>query len=329
MRHICKHCGTRYRREAEVEGFCCAGCAHVYQLIQDEGLDDFYGRQAVGFRPVGDRPFQSTDFAWAAGLQRGAESSEGDCRVVLRLNGMSCVGCVWLVEHLCRRRAGVTEAKASLTRHMLRVQWVPGAFDLVGLIRQLHTFGYDALEAKPGVRQLSVMDWRVLLSGIFAVNSGLLAIPVGMDGELAELSGLFHLLQLLCLLLSALSGGAFFLIPLYRGLQLGRYSGEVIRGLVFAVFTLWSLWQWLVGMEVSGAWLYPVAVVLWLLPDWLAGRLQVEAMFIRGHAVLGLLMAALLAGTRLGMVSDAVLLGGYLLAGLLWLGLCCCFKSQD
>ena len=38
----CQHCHTLFRPADPTDTFCCGGCAFVYHLITDSGLDDYY-----------------------------------------------------------------------------------------------------------------------------------------------------------------------------------------------------------------------------------------------------------------------------------------------
>jgi len=329
MKRTCKHCGTPYRSGEGEDGFCCSGCAHVYALIRDEGLEGFYAQSNTAVRPVGDRPFQSLDFHWAERAQEAAEQ-EGRCRLVLRLSGMSCVGCLWLVEHLCRRTAGMREAKASLSGQMLRLQWEAGQFDLAACLRHLHQFGYTASESAGGA-VLNVMDWRLLLCGLFALNSGILSALQSSDWG-HDLSGLFHLLGLLCLWLSAFAGGAFYGIPLYRGIQQRRLRGEVIRGSVVALCTLLAQIQWIWPDGLSGYpgdWWYPVLMVCLLIPDFLAVRFQRENCWIRWHGWQGAGLGLWLLVTCLGGLAWSLYPVAVLGLGLLFFLLCICVGAKN
>lgn len=308
MKLCCKHCGIRYRASRDVGGFCCRGCAQVYDLIQAEGLDGFYGEAGALPRPVGDRPFEARDFRWTVDAQRTAEqvSDGATARVLLRITGMSCVGCVWLVERLVMRAGGVRAAQASLTGQLLRVEWAGADFDLVGLVEALHRFGYDVWPRDASLVRLNAMDWRLLLSGVFAVNAGLLSAAARME----EWTGLFELLQLLFAALSLLVGGSALCVPLYRGWQMRRFPMDGLAGVVLVLGSGYACW-------LGSIWSVSVLVACLLFPEWVGWRLGVVERWRRWPLYLSgllVLFVGLFAGQVLGAASVLI---GYTLSGLL------------
>ena len=66
----CKHCGTPSPEGSE---FCCAGCAYVFRIIHDEGLDDYYKIKDEVTVPADAALGQSRDMGWLTSLQAEAE----------------------------------------------------------------------------------------------------------------------------------------------------------------------------------------------------------------------------------------------------------------
>ena len=106
----CTHCGTPFSAAKPDEEFCCRGCEYVHELIHNEGFDRFYelrGNSTV--RPVRSLPFESRDYTWldeaVAAAEDGYETGAG-VESEFSLEGISCVGCVWLIEHLFLRHDG-------------------------------------------------------------------------------------------------------------------------------------------------------------------------------------------------------------------------------
>ena len=310
MKLKCKHCGISYRSHRDVDGFCCRGCAHVYALIQQEGLEGFYGEQSMATRPVGERPFEARDYTWTLAEQDTAEAEAERPKAAFRLTGMSCVGCVWLVERLARRAPGAVEAKASLTGQLLRVEWERGAFDLAGLAETLHRFGYDLAPGKSVGSGFTAMDWRMLLSIIFALNAGLLAAPQWLGGDFAELASLLELLLLVCMLLSLLVGGSYCFLPWYRGWQLRRLPLDGLPGLVAAGVFIAVLF------DPSQRWFFPIVICLMLLSEWFAWRTGVLDRALRWPMYQSGLLVVACGLAALGVLSALFAAIGYAVAGI-------------
>ncbi|MGB1260537.1 MAG: heavy metal translocating P-type ATPase metal-binding domain-containing protein, partial [Akkermansiaceae bacterium] len=53
----CVHCSNPLEVSQEASGFCCTGCEFVYQLIHDEGLENFYDlKREDTLAPLSDKP---------------------------------------------------------------------------------------------------------------------------------------------------------------------------------------------------------------------------------------------------------------------------------
>ena len=93
----CKHCGA----PSPAGEFCCAGCAYVFRLVHDEGLDAYYRIKDDVTAPADTSLLQPRDYEWLQAAQRAAEGETPEGRatsLVLEVQGISCAGCVWLIE---------------------------------------------------------------------------------------------------------------------------------------------------------------------------------------------------------------------------------------
>ena len=214
----CEHCATPFSAASELERFCCRGCEFVYDLIHDEGLDRFYdlkGKTSV--RPVRSLPFEAHDFSWLGEMKATAEAavSEGEtAEADFSLEGLSCVGCVWLVENIFQRQPGAMEASAHPATGLLRLRWTAGGIDLTAFADEIASFGYALTPRKAGshhseARQLVA---KVGLCGAFAMNAMVFTLPryVGMPGDFA-FANIFQLVAFLSATLAMLTGGSYFI----------------------------------------------------------------------------------------------------------------------
>src|SRR3954447_13214499 len=104
-RKVCLHCGTAFRPTAVRADFCCAGCQFVHDLIRKNGLGQYYDLQDSSVQPVKSFVFQKRDYSWLVQLVIQAEK-EPVASLRLDLQGLSCIGCAWLVERLFTRKSG-------------------------------------------------------------------------------------------------------------------------------------------------------------------------------------------------------------------------------
>lgn len=305
----CKHCGIRYRTVQDVDGFCCQGCSQVYDLIRREGLEGFYDASTNALKPVGSRPFEQRDFSWANDAQHLAQL-DGGRKALLRISGMSCVGCVWLVERLVKAAPGVHETKVSLTSQLVRIEWSDTSFDLKALAERLHGFGYD-LWPRAGSRvRLSLMDWRALLCLIFTFNALILSVSEWGYGDFSAWSGLLDLLGIAFAGLSLLVGGSALCLPLYRGWQLRCLTLDMFPGAVVVLAASY--------MAIAGdPWSIPIMVSMLLLPEWVGWRWGMIDHLKAWPFCLVVLLTLCLGLYLSGVIGLLWAFSGYALSGLL------------
>lgn len=199
---VCAHCALPVPKglvEPETdEQFCCTGCRAAYQVIHGCGLGAYYRlRDSTGgvgeavVEPTGSAGGRFSSFDTEAFHQLHSQPLSGGLSAVdLRLEGVHCAACIWLIEKLPRlvRAAagddageGVVEARLSIRQQTVRVVWDPTRVKLSTIARALDTLGYRPHPAKSISRQtLRLKEERkqlknIGLAGALAGNIMLLA----------------------------------------------------------------------------------------------------------------------------------------------------------
>ena len=215
---VCIHCGTRFRPTAHRPDFCCAGCEFVHSLIQQKGLTQFYELQDGTTFPVRSVVFQQRDYTWLEEIARDDRGS-----LDLDLQGISCIGCVWLIEKLFHTKPGALAIRVDPTLGRLHLRWEPGRFELVAFAREIQSFGYlVGPVAGTGKRTNRSLVIRLGLCAALAMNAMLFTLPgyLGMEPGF-ELAGMFSKLAFACSTLSFLVGGSYFFGRTWHSLRHG------------------------------------------------------------------------------------------------------------
>ncbi|MEO6875296.1 MAG: heavy metal translocating P-type ATPase metal-binding domain-containing protein [Opitutaceae bacterium] len=254
-RPACRHCGAPLLDERmAASGFCCAGCAYVFRLVHEHGLESYYRLKDAVTAPADAAVFQSRDFSWLAAAQHSAEVAAGrrPPTLTLEVQGISCAGCVWLIEHVFRQQPGARDVEVSAQLGQMQLRWIPGVFSAADFARQLQAFGYLAGPAgeTPSVPESRGLVGRIGLCTAFAMNVMLFTLPVyfGMERSFAY-AGLFGTLSLAFGTLSLLVGGSYFFNRATRALRAGVIHLDVPIALGIAGAYLGSLYGWLSGRE--------------------------------------------------------------------------------
>jgi len=239
-----------------VEKFCCRGCEFVHGMIQGEGLGHFYDiRSNSTLRPVRSVPFEARDFGWlnerTATIEEKipkGEEAEGD----FSLEGLSCVGCVWLVENVYRRHHGALEASAHPATGLLRLRWLSRETDLAAFADEPASFGYTLTPKKSGSSggEMRQLGGKLGLCAAFAMNAMVFTLPryVGMPEDFG-FAGIFQLITFLSATLAMLVGGSHFIKRAWLSTKAGvpHIDLPIALGVSFAFAG--SLVGWALGVE--------------------------------------------------------------------------------
>lgn len=255
VRPVCRHCGAPLADEkARAAGFCCAGCAYVFRLVHEHGLDGYYRIKDEVTAPADAAVFQPRDFAWLEEAQRAAEQNAGAGvpGFSLDVQGISCAGCVWLIERIFQQQPGARDIVVNAQYGSMRLRWTAGAFSAAEFARKLQAFGYltgpsGADTSEPESRGLVR---RIGLCAAFAMNVMLFSLPVyfGMERDF-EWAGLFALLNAAFGTLSLLVGGTYFLGRAVRALRERAMHIDLPIGIGIVGAYLGSVYGWLAGEE--------------------------------------------------------------------------------
>jgi Cu2+-exporting ATPase len=309
----CQHCGTPFQPTAAEPDFCCAGCSFVYGMIVAGGMEKFYDlKGGATLLPVGGTVLLPPDTDWARLAQTEAEtqaetqaqpaapltnstrhrSGTGNqpatmIEAAFDIQGVSCIGCVWLIEAAFARETGGIRCIVDPSRGLITLQWCRGAFDLSGFVRNLASFGYRITACQDG-RQLSadngnvsgstvsngVSDMKLGLCGGMALNAMAFTLPryTGMDPT-SELAGIFEIIAAFSATVSLFAGGGYFIPRAWAALRLRRLHLDVPIALGIVAAWLGSVAGWL--LRAPGLLYFDfVAVFIFLM---LVGRRLQEA----------------------------------------------------
>lgn len=253
----CAHCGTPFAASGEGDLFCCKGCEFVYELIHDEGLERYYSlRQDTPVKPVRSVPFEAHDFTWLEGKVAEIEEGKSPGKSVegeFSLEGISCIGCVWLVEKIFHRQPGALEAAAHPATGRVHLSWQAGKADLPAFARELVSFGYTLAARRDGssASEAGQLGARLGLCGAFTLNAMGFTLPsyLGMPDDFA-FSALFRLIALLTATLSMLVGGSYFIGRAWRAARMRVLHIDLPIALGLIIAYIGSLVGW--GLKIRG-----------------------------------------------------------------------------
>jgi len=114
--NTCIHCGADCGKDPVIyrmQKFCCSGCKQVYQLLNENQLQQYYTFETSPGVRISD-PDHSSKYAFLDKdevRQKLYEFFEDQtARVTFYVPSIHCVSCIWLLEHLSRLNSGILQS---------------------------------------------------------------------------------------------------------------------------------------------------------------------------------------------------------------------------
>ncbi len=275
----CQHCGTPVP-SSRTDGFCCAGCAYVFQMLHEQGFEHFYDlKNSQPLAPVSPEALREQDYAWLQTLADQRECVEGCslAELTVSVQGLSCIGCIWLIERVFTKLGGA-RVLVDITCGEITLSWAKGAFSPVQFAQELQRFGYllGPQRADAAANQDRGLERRAGVCGAFAMNAMAFSLPAyfGMPPDFA-FANVFDLVAAASATLALLVGGSYFAERSWRSLRMGVLHIDTPITLGILAAYAGSVGGWLAGVEglkyfdfvamfiflmLGGRWLQQVAV---------------------------------------------------------------------
>ena len=167
--------------------FCCLGCRGVYQILSNspEGA-------AVNFRETalyrtcqesGIIPRIAADLGKrnAARETTSGENSAAALPLTLKIQGMWCPACSWLIEEVLRKTAGIPETNVQFFSDLAHVRYYPHLVTPKDILAKISGLGYRASlfqEEQEQVKEKRALLLRLGISSILTVNIMMVAFAL-------------------------------------------------------------------------------------------------------------------------------------------------------
>ena len=231
----CLHCGNAVSGDSS---FCCSGCECVYRLLHEKGLASFYQLKGeFGFAPSKPVILEPAPLEQIAG-----EKAE------LYLEGIHCLGCLWILEKLPNLDPGVMESRLDISTNILTLRIDEHKTNWRDILELLRNLGYrprpieKETKAEALAQNQKKQLYRIGIAAFCLGNVMLFSLPIytGADPELSkQFSRLAFAVSLPSLIYSAwpIYRSAFF--PLMKGFV----SVDLPIALALASGILLSAWN--------------------------------------------------------------------------------------
>ncbi len=241
--------------------FCCQGCLGIYELVNNEGLDNFYQRRdgwSVGPQAVGELDFDAFN-------ERIVRDEKSDLLSIdFMITGIRCASCVWLIEKVVGRIIGVENCLVNYATHKVRINWFPDQADLKDILGSIQKYGYqpqprinDQQQEREGRALLIRFGTSCFLAMQLMIYS--MALYAGyFQGMDPVMRNILHVVAGLVATPVIFYGGAPFFAGAWRGLRSGHFNMDSLIALGAGGAYFLSVFQTIRGGEVY----YDTAVMI-------------------------------------------------------------------
>ncbi len=261
---VCFHCGSALPAgatvmatlEGEPREFCCAGCETAARFILAQGLGGYYAFRA----PSAPAPGRARD--WSAFDRAEARRrythlrADGRSEVSLRVDGMHCAACAWLIERGLERLPGAQAAHVDVTGARVELAYDADRLPLSRVLATLEQLGFqprplafgNADTGEDAQRRAALRRLGIAGIGMMQVMTYAGSLYAGAwHGMSPALEALFRWVSLLVATPVVTYAAAPFFLGAWRSLRAGTLGMDVPVALSIAAAYAASLWATVTG----------------------------------------------------------------------------------
>ncbi|AJC85987.1 heavy metal translocating P-type ATPase [Campylobacter sp. RM16704] len=139
----CKHCQLNFKQEQMIKKnenyFCCKGCESVYEILQENNLEEFY--EKLGNQTLTPATIKHIHKNYEKYIQK---TKEGFSEIFLLIEEIHCAACIWLNEKILIKSDGIIEVDINSISHKARVVFDDSIISIAKIIQNIENIGYKA-----------------------------------------------------------------------------------------------------------------------------------------------------------------------------------------
>ena len=233
MQQHCYHCGTACDDSICIEDkfFCCDGCKMVFQLLDENGMCQYYDLTKMpGTSAKGVFTSEKYNYLDSVAIQDQLIQFKlvNQAHVVFYLPQIHCVSCVFLLENLHKINPGVLHSQTHFEKKEIKIVFNPTEISLKELVQLLAFIGYEPMihlgdndwlkKKKVNKQQL----YKIGVAGFCFSNIMMLSFPEYLStsvGDIGNMRSFFVYLNLLLSIPVLLFSAKGFFISAFTGLR--------------------------------------------------------------------------------------------------------------
>ncbi len=252
----CYHCGDKCSNKSihlQEKPFCCEGCKMVYQILNKEGLCDYY---QLNKNPGASQRIRirQDKFAFldneAVQSKLISFSNDTQVHVTFYIPQIHCSSCLYLLENLHRLNHGIVSCKVNFTSKEVTIIFLQKQTSLRKVAELLTAIGYEPyislndIQSKKPVADKK-MIYRLGVAGFCFGNIMLMSFPeyLGIDATEAALRNTFRWLNFLLALPVFLYAAYPFYESSYKSLRHRFLNIDAPIALAILITFIRSVWE--------------------------------------------------------------------------------------
>ena len=238
---------------------CCSGCEAVAKLILNSGQSRYYQFRTENAIKPADEDADIVDL-WKRYDERhslwGNPLKNGQCELLLQVEGIRCAACAWLIRSQLEAREGIDQVQVDVATGFVRVNWHPDKLRLSMIAAILAGVGYRPHLPLAGVETMGrQQERRDALKRLGVAGLGMMQVMMYAAGLYAgEAMGIAEgperFLQWISLIVTTpvlLYSGRVFYTSAWRSLSHRRIGMDVPVALAISIAFIMSCINFLTG----------------------------------------------------------------------------------
>ena len=256
-KQVCYHCGEICRDETvffDDKSFCCNGCKMVYQILDENGLCNYYDLQNSPGISLKNRDF-AEKFTYLDNEEICSKllnyKASHLSKITFHIPAIHCSSCIWLLEHLNTLREGILVSRVNFVRKEVAIDFDPTIISLKTVVELLATVGYEPeISLQNSTRSKTKKENRTLylqigVAGFCFGNVMLLSFPeyFGFEGVNTNVQRFINVVNIGLSLPVVFYSAKGYFVSAYKGLVQKYINIDVPIALGVLTLFLRSLYE--------------------------------------------------------------------------------------
>ena len=256
-KQVCYHCGEICRDETvffDDKSFCCNGCKMVYQILDENGLCNYYDLQNSPGISLKNRDF-AEKFTYLDNEEISSKllnyKASHLSKITFHIPAIHCSSCIWLLEHLNTLREGILVSRVNFVRKEVAIDFDPTIISLKTVVELLATVGYEPeISLQNSTRSKTKKENRTLylqigVAGFCFGNVMLLSFPeyFGFEGVNTNVQRFINVVNIGLSLPVVFYSAKGYFVSAYKGLAQKYINIDVPIALGVLTLFLRSLYE--------------------------------------------------------------------------------------